>query len=255
MYTPNLNVPYPCFVLVGVCHRKDCRYYAEMTEQGKELYGNCTLRVANEGAHTLGELSDILGVSKERVRQKVAQALRAIAWRATQARLTERLARLAEKALGDVLSWPPKGFTLEKVKYSDMAYVELGDEVYVKFVRAEYREKLSQRILCPLLTTPVRLASCFFCEKRSKCPMVKEYATAKITDYFEPGITTVKDVVARLQGVKPKVPTRSVKRVSLGSVREKILSYLEEHPNADPREISEAVGASLVYVRKVLLNR
>ncbi|RLA79534.1 MAG: hypothetical protein DRG33_03855 [Deltaproteobacteria bacterium] len=255
MYTPNLNVPYPCFVLVGVCRRKDCRYYVEMTEQGKELYGNCALKVANEGAHTLGELSDILGVSKERVRQKVAQALRAIAWRATQARLTERLAHLAEKALGDVLSWPPKGFTLEKVRYDDMAYVELGDDVYVRFVRPEHQEKLSQRVLCPLLSSPVRLASCFFCEKRSKCPMVKEYASAKITDYFESGITSVKDVVARLRGVKPKPEPHSVKRAALGSVRERILSYLEEHPDATPKEISEAVGASLVYVRKVLMTR
>ena len=56
----------------GPCLRLSCRYHVAHPERGgRTLRGSrdCALTVANEGPHTLEEVAQVLGMSRERVRQ------------------------------------------------------------------------------------------------------------------------------------------------------------------------------------------
>lgn len=62
--------------LRGVCRRKGCRWYQRMPEPHRSRFGNCVERAARAGGLTLREVGEILGITRERVRQIEERALR-----------------------------------------------------------------------------------------------------------------------------------------------------------------------------------
>ncbi|RLG72967.1 MAG: hypothetical protein DRO08_02645, partial [Thermoprotei archaeon] len=62
--------------------------------------------VAEVGPHKLEELATILGVTRERIRQIEATALRHLAWTSTSKGLTNEIRNIIKTTLGNVDFWP-----------------------------------------------------------------------------------------------------------------------------------------------------
>jgi len=237
----------PCFEREEVCENTQCRYFERMKGDALQLFGNCTLRVANEGPHTLNEVSAILGVSKERVRQIEAQALRKLAFRATSEGLDFETRTLVNEVLGDVLRWPPRTLNAEKLKPErgdPMAYIRLGDDVFLEFVKEEYRKVLSERVACPRMSLVVRLASCLLCRFKSKCIMIdQKWRNADPRKYYKENIASVSELYDKV-----KASTSEVKRKKLEEIRE----VANRHPDWTVSQVAHFLGCSVSYTRKVL---
>lgn len=65
------EVGWDCLHLPGPCSAKLCRHH-----MGFDIGPNCAVRLANQGPQSLVTIGDLLGVTKERIRQIEAQALR-----------------------------------------------------------------------------------------------------------------------------------------------------------------------------------
>ncbi len=79
-----------CPVNRGACDEIRCRYHLDRDRRrGQQLPGACSLELADEGARTLEQISAILGITRERVRQIETRALGRL-----RARYPETLARL-----------------------------------------------------------------------------------------------------------------------------------------------------------------
>jgi len=72
-----------------ICKDQSCRYWQKMPPEFEARYGNCVLRVANEGPKTLEFIAQIFGITRERVRQIEATALRKAARRIREMGLAE----------------------------------------------------------------------------------------------------------------------------------------------------------------------
>ena len=62
----------------NTCRQTQCRYHLEHRDRYDHRHTptrDCSLAVANEGAHTIEEVASALGVSEERVRQLEERAL------------------------------------------------------------------------------------------------------------------------------------------------------------------------------------
>ncbi len=74
----------------GACEQIGCRYHLDRDRRrGHQLPEACALEVADSGARTLEQISALLGITRERVRQIEARALRRL-----RARYPTTLARL-----------------------------------------------------------------------------------------------------------------------------------------------------------------
>ncbi|RLF27710.1 MAG: hypothetical protein DRN14_05055, partial [Thermoplasmata archaeon] len=188
-----------CYELDFVCHNTKCRYWEKMTPEGERLYGNCTLRVANEGPHTLGEISTILGVTKERVRQLEAQALRRLAFQATKRGLDSALEEFITEFYGDVTRWPPGAHSTHsgrRTEEDEMAYIRVGNDIFLEFVKDKYKSALSKKIACARASCMVNLAACMLCRYRSKCIFVDEkWRNADPSEFFIENITNIDALV------------------------------------------------------------
>lgn len=71
-----------CRLACYPCHQTQCRYHLGVAHLDAALLHDddtlptCALEVASHGAHTLDQISELLGVTTERVRQLEAAALR-----------------------------------------------------------------------------------------------------------------------------------------------------------------------------------
>ena len=61
-----------------ICKDQTCRYWQKMPPEFEARYGNCVLRVANEGPKTLEFIAQIFGITRERVRQIEGEILKKI---------------------------------------------------------------------------------------------------------------------------------------------------------------------------------
>lgn len=97
-----------------ICKDQTCRYWQKMPPEFEARYGNCVLRVANEGPKTLEFVAQIFGITRERVRQIEAIALRKMARRIREMGLAEidekpiesERATLQEKPIRDKRATP-----------------------------------------------------------------------------------------------------------------------------------------------------
>ena len=80
-----------------ICRDQACRYWQKMPPELEARYGNCVLRVAYEGPKTLEFIARILGITRERVRQIEAVALRKVARRIRKMGLAEVLEKPIKK--------------------------------------------------------------------------------------------------------------------------------------------------------------
>ena len=224
-----------CFLSNEVCERTDCVYYERMTPYGRSKYGNCALRVANEGPHTLGELARITGLSKERIRQIEARALRHLAYNALK--INPKLREVIEAGLGPVLKWPPNPSRINVNRPVDSVSV-FGDFL-LKFVRDSHRSLATEKIRCYLTQKVVPRFVCAFCTQ--PCSLRGD-AVGMFLIPPDELVERLRDAVTR--GVE--LNTRPA------LVRDRALLYLQSHPNASVKELASAIKCSTVYARKCI---
>lgn len=224
-----------CFLEEKECNRTDCVYFERMTPYGRSKYGNCALRVANEGPHTLGELARITGLSKERIRQIEARALRHLAFNALK--IDPKLRELIEAGLGPVLKWPPNPSRINVSRPVDS--VGAFGDFLLEFVRRSHRSFATERIRCYLTQKVIPRFVCAFCTQ--PCSLRGDVVGMFVVPPDEL-VDRLRDAVMR--GVELDA------RPAL--VRDRALLYLQAHPNATVKELANAIGCSTVYARKCI---
>jgi len=169
MYFPDFNVPFPCYTLPFKCNKSNCYYFERTTDK----YGNCIIRVANEGGHKLESLSQILGITRERVRQLEASALRHLAWTATVRSLTREVRNILASTLGGVYYWPLQPFNIENYRNrTKLSELELIDKAFYlgilnEFIRDE--EATFSPVECLHLGKVVSGLICLLCDQKRFC--------------------------------------------------------------------------------------
>ncbi|RLI02328.1 hypothetical protein DRO31_04375 [Candidatus Bathyarchaeota archaeon] len=236
-----------CYKLNFVCNDRNCRYWEEMTPKGREKYGNCVIRMALEGPHTLGEIAEVLGVTKERVRQLEAQALRKLAFQAVKRGLSEDMRSFVEEYLGGVVRWPPGTHSTlsgKKHEEDEMAYIKVGDDLFIEFVRDAYKEELSKKIACARASCMVNLASCLLCRFRHECVFVPERwrNVEDVSEYFVENISSIDTLIEACRSG----------RSSRASKAQRIQEIYRAHPDWPIKKIAKEAKVSFVYARKVL---
>jgi len=235
-----------CWELPVVCYNKRCRYFTGMTYVGRLKYGNCAIRVANSGPHTLNELSEILGVSRERVRQIEAAALRHLSF--NMVKVNEQVLKVVKDTLGEVV-WPLRSTkNVEVVKTPHVRLLKLMDDqgALDEFVK---KRKLPSNVVgyhvkCPVLKDVVRAVVCLLCDQRGTC-RVCPVKNVNPRNYLVVG--SFEELVKLLKVKLELSPPREL--------RDKILAYAKEHPSSPVSHVAVAVGASYVYTRRVLRER
>lgn len=237
-----------CWELPIVCHDTQCRYFTRMTYVGRSRYGNCAIRVANDGSHTLNELSEILGVSRERVRQLEASALRHLSYNSLK--LDERTLDVVRKTLCDI-TWPPRSLkSVKSFKSSQARLLKLmfDQGVLSEFMKRSFnstiKRRVHQHIRCPVLSDVVEALICLLCDQRSTCCVCPVRGVDPRSCFI---VGSFKELVEVL---KIKLGLRAPDKL-----RDRIVAYYKDHPTAPISHIAAAVGASYVYTRKVLKRR
>jgi len=234
-----------CWELPFVCHDVHCRYFTRMTCVGRLRYGNCAIRAANDGPHTLNELSEILGVSRERVRQLEASALRHLSYNSLK--LDDETLDVVKKTLCDI-TWPPRSMKSVKTLKTSQAYLlklmfDRGS--LFKFMKrrpsSAIRRRVYQRVRCPVLSDLIEVVICLLCDQRRVCSVCPVRGVDP-RSYFIVG--SFKELV---EALKIKLGLKAPNKL-----RDRIITYYKEHPTAPVSHVAAAVGASYVYTRKVL---
>lgn len=166
---PDLTKDPPCFSSTQPCTKTNCYYW----ERTSPEYGNCTIRVANQGPHKLEELAEILDLSRERVRQIEAVALRHLAWVATKRGLTEKVINIVTSTLGNVCSWPLRPFDVaEYRRRKEPTELELIDKAFYLGVFSYFLKKsvVLPVAECWALDKVVSGFVCLLCPERPYCP-------------------------------------------------------------------------------------
>ena len=179
---PDFNSLFPCFSIPFICDRRDCYYYEETTEE----FGNCTLRVANQGAHKLERLSEILGITRERVRQIEASALRHLAWTATVRGLSDKVRNVISETFGEVYYWPLQPFDIQKYRLREKpSELELLDKAFYLGILNEFVKKEAEfpMVECLQLEKIVSGLICLLCHRRQFCE-TSSFVTGKPEDYL-----------------------------------------------------------------------
>jgi len=169
LYFPNFEVKFPCFSLPFTCNKTNCCYWEKTIPE----YGNCTIRIANKGEHKLERLSEILGITRERVRQIEASALRHLAWTATKRGLSGKIRNIVVSTFGDVCFWPLRPFDVTKYRQQRKpSELELIDKafylgVFSFFLKKEVTLPVAE---CWVLDKVVSGFVCLLCSERDSCP-------------------------------------------------------------------------------------
>jgi len=234
-----------CWELPLVCHDTRCRYFTRMTYVGRLRYGNCAIRVANDGPHTLNELSEILGVSRERVRQLEASALRHLSYNSLK--LDEQTLEIVRRTLSDI-TWPPR--SLKSARSLETSRTHLLKLMFdrgalFRFVKRKpnftVRHRVNQCVRCPVLSDTVEAAVCLLCDRRGAC------SVCPVQDIDPRSYFIVGSFRELVEALKIKLGLRAPDKL-----RDRIIAYRKDHPAAPISHVAAAVGASYVYTRKVL---
>ncbi len=176
LYFPNFEVPFPCFSLPFTCEKTYCYYFEKTSPE----FGNCVIRVANQGGHKLERLSEILGITRERVRQIEASALRHLAWTSTVRGLTKQVRNILSSTMGMVYFWPLQPFDLQKYrgKTSPSEVVLIDKAFYLGILHRFIRKGVTLPLVeCLTLGKVTSGFVCLLCEEREICassPVTKE---------------------------------------------------------------------------------
>ncbi len=74
--TPRPRLRAECASLPRPCPFPDCRHHLAADSQGPPFVYSCALDAADDGAHTIDEVAEILGATREEIRDVEIAALR-----------------------------------------------------------------------------------------------------------------------------------------------------------------------------------